>query len=847
MYRSISVLQLLPAAALAAGKTDAVSFAKSIQPFFSANCYSCHNSKLKSGELDLSSYTSAEAVVANRTQWEEVVRKLQAGEMPPKGIPRPPEAEVKRVTDWIQGEFERADKLVKPDPGRVVARRLNRAEYNNTIRDLLGVEFRPADDFPQDDSGYGFDNIADVLTLSPLLMEKYLSAAETVSRLALAGPELKPLLFRHQPLNRRRLEKRAEPSKIPAFYTLTSYDLTGLSQPSSIHATYLFPAEGDYTFRLLAGGARPPGSLPVKLALWIDNKVVHTDDVLDTGQDGTIYESKVHVARGEHWIAASYLKQFEGLPKVFGGMNPAPADVPVTTTRRQILPAGAAGAGGVGGAGGAGAGGVGAAGGRGGGRGGRGAAAAEGPVDYLYTADSIVVKWFEIVGPFNGVGGPSEESKRKILVCADTKQPECERKIVANLARRAFRRPVSAQELQPYLQLAVNARRQGRSFEDAVGLSLQAILVSPDFLFRMERDAPASAAKTDQIRPHQINQYELASRLSYFLWSSMPDDELLACADRGTLRQPAVLDSQVRRMLKDPRAAGLAENFTGQWLETRRLESVNPDRERFPDIEDYLQDSMRREPELFFQYVMSENRPILDLLDGKYTFVNERLAHHYGIAGVTGPEFRKVDLTGTTRGGVLTQAGVLTVSSYGNRTSPVLRGKWVLENILNTPPPPPPPDVPLLNEAAVGTSASLRAQMEQHRANPVCASCHSRMDPLGFALENYDAVGAWRTQDGKFTIDPSGKLPDGRTFEGVDGLKAILKSNPDAFASAFTEKLLTYALGRGLEAYDRPAVKTIVARAAADGYRFDALVRKIVKSLPFQERKGEGGTDDRHT
>jgi hypothetical protein len=326
----------------------------------------------------------------------------------------------------------------------------------------------------------------------------------------------------------------------------------------------------------------------------------------------------------------------------------------------------------------------------------------------------------------------------------------------------------------------------------------------------------------------------------------MPDDELLGCADRGTLRKPQVLEQQVRRMLQDSRSKGLVENFTGQWLETRRLESANPDRERFPDFEDYLRDSMRQEAERFFQYIVTQNRPVLELLDAKYTFLNERLARHYGIPGVTGPEFRKVELTGTARGGLLTEAGVLTVSSYGNRTSPVLRGKWILENILNTPPPPPPPDVPILDEAAVGTSASLRTQLEQHRSNALCASCHSRMDPLGFALENYDAVGSWRTQDGKFPIDASGILPDGKSFHGADELKTILRSSPDSFARGFTEKLLTYGLGRGLEPYDRPAVKAIVERLKEGDYRFSTLVLEIVKSLPFQMRKGDRGKDDHH-
>jgi hypothetical protein len=384
------------------------------------------------------------------------------------------------------------------------------------------------------------------------------------------------------------------------------------------------------------------------------------------------------------------------------------------------------------------------------------------------------------------------------------------------------------------VSVSARARQRGRSFEQAIALAAQAILVSPDFLFRIEKDRDLSGSGAS----YQISPHELASRLSYFLWSSMPDDELMRCADRGTLRNPAVLAAQVRRMLKDSKSRALVENFAGQWLEIRRLESARPDRDRFPDFDDYLRDSMLKETELFFQNIIQEDRSVLDFIDGKYAFLNERLARHYGIKGVTGPEFRKVDLTGG-RSGVLTQASVLVASSYGNRTSPVLRGKWILENLLNAPPPPPPANVPALDEAAVGSSSSLRAQMEQHRLNPVCASCHARMDPLGFALENYDAVGAWRTQDGKFPIDPSGALPDGRSFKGAEGLIAILKSEKNAFTESLTEKLLTYALGRGVERHDRPTVKKIAANVAANQYRFSSLALEIVKSLPFQRRGAE--------
>jgi hypothetical protein len=411
-------------------------------------------------------------------------------------------------------------------------------------------------------------------------------------------------------------------------------------------------------------------------------------------------------------------------------------------------------------------------------------------------------------------------------------QPGCERKILSQFARRAFRRSVSAIELKPYQDLVVSAKRQGSNFDEAIGAGLQAILVSPDFLFRIERNEPNPRAGETDVRP--ISQFALASRLSYFLWSSMPDEELLRAAELGSLRKPAVLSAQVKRMLQDPKSKALVENFAGQWLELRRLESVAPDREKFPEFDDYLRLSMRQETELFFENLIRNDRSILDMVDAKYTFVNEKLASFYGIPGVKGTDFRKVDLTGTPRGGVLTHASVLTVSSYATRTSPVLRGKWILENFLNEPIPPPPPNVPSLDEAKIGAAASLRAQMEEHRTNPVCSSCHAKMDPVGFGFENFNAIGQWRTQDGKFDIDASGTLPDGRSFKGAEDVKTLIAKDAPKFAECVTDKLLTYALGRGLERYDRRTVKNIASRISANDYKFSSLVLEIVNSLPFQ-------------
>jgi hypothetical protein len=793
-------------------------FVRTVRPFLARNCYPCHNQNLKSGGLNLEAFQASSSITDNRERFERLVSKLKAGEMPPKGMPRPNPTELKNVVASIEAELNKGEGLVKPDPGKVTARRLNRAEYNNTVRDLLGVDLRPADDFPQDDSGYGFDNIGDVLSLSPVLMERYLSSAEKVSRAAVFGSaEIKPTTKRY-----RTSSGKIAPSLTPLF----DYDTIGLTLPNAIHVTHRFPVDADYIIRAFLGGVRPIGSEPFQLVLWIDGKQVQTaefdpsktaafDDVEAQELGGMVQEFHAPLKAGDHWLAIAIPRLYEGLPPRYNGPSPskltpppprpfkAPQRLPAAVVEelRKKYEA-------------------------------RVAASQRAPVN------EVRISALEVGGPYDQKAGPSVTTQRLLFVCGHPNghhRPGCARKILASLARRAFRRPVTSAEIDRLTSLVSLTQKKGDSFEEGMCQALQAILVSPYFLFRIER---GEGTASEDVQP--ISQYELASRLSYFLWSSMPDDELLSLADRGALSDSQVLAAQVTRMLKDPKSRALVENFGGQWLELRKLESVKPDRQRFPEFDDYLRMSMRLETEDFFESIIRDDRSILDFIDGEYTFLNERLARFYHIDGVKGPEFRKVSLKGQAhRGGILTQASVLTVSSYATRTSPVLRGKWILEKILNAPPPPPPPGVPNLDESKIGSAASLREQLAAHRRNPTCASCHARMDPLGFALENFDAIGAWRTRDGKFQIDASGTLPDGRTFEGVEQLKAILRSDSNAFAECLTEKLLTYALGRGLERYDRPTVKKIVANVAAHDYRFSSLVQEIAASLPFQMRHVE--------
>ncbi len=753
--------KLIPAPPVPAPQSDV--FQVSVQPFLQKNCELCHNDKAKIGGLSLSAYKSSSDVLHNRDLWELISTRIKNGEMPPKGMPSPSASSAAAVTGWIDGAFEAIDRAARPDPGRLTAHRLNRFEYNNAIQDLFGIAFRPADDFPADDSGYGFDNIGDVLSISPVLMEKYLSAAEKVGRKVISTGALpKP--------TREKLSS-------PHFHKYAT-------APLSEYVRYTFPNEADYTIRAGVSGKREP----LLITLLLDNVPVK-DAEFEGGDDEQprFIEFKTHLTAGEHRLGARLRREVAVLPM------PKPPDLRFVVKKKQQQNA-------------------------------------EVPptpwVDYI-----------ELRGPYNPLPAPVSEAQKNLMICGE-QTPECARQILKRIAYHAWRRPVTEAELQKLAGFVALAQANGDSFDAGLRVGLEAILVAPDFLFRMERDPNP----TDSADPHPLTDFEIASRLSFFLWSSVPDFELLHQAEERQLHKPAVLRAEVARMLRDKKSERFVDNFAGQWLELRNLDSIKPDPDKFPEFE-AMRDDMRTETRMFFEAVMREDRSILDFLDGKYTFLNEQLALFYGIPGVSGAEFRRVPLDGVQRSGILTQASILTVSSYPTRTSPVIRGKWVLENFLNAPPPPPPPNVPSLDATEVGTKMSMREQLEKHRANPVCASCHSKMDPLGFGLENYNAIGEWRTQDGKFPIDSSGTLPSGKSFTTPAQMKAILKSNPRAFAQCVTEKMLTYALGRGLERYDRPAVNKIVDRLQANDYKFSEIISGIVESLPFQMRRGE---EERH-
>ena len=767
--------------------------------FVKKNCVACHNQTLANGDVNLAAFQTAASFDEARETWERVAAKIRMGEMPPPGFPKPPAAEAKAVASILETEFARQDRTAKPDPGRITARRLNKTEYNNTVRDLLAVDVRPADDFPNDEAAFGFDNIADALTLSPVLLEKYLYAAERAVRTAVFGPEKRKPASVHY----------SAPVRIPVLpKDLFHYDESGLSLHHAFHVLHRFPVDGEYSFRLVMNGHRPDQTMPVTPAFYIDNKLIQTFEYDGTDLEGQVLEVRAKVTAGEHLLSATYLKNYHGLPPKYGGPEPSTRTdfMKLSSARGQLT---------------------------------------EADKELLrkygtkIKVDRVEVRVdnryesIDIGGPFTQPEGPSAASRQAIFVCA-AKTAACAQTILTSFTRKAFRRPVSPAEVAPFVKLYQLARQHGDSFEEGVATALQGVLVSPHFLFRVERDRQAGAQRA--FAP--VDNHELASRLSYFLWSTMPDGELRRAADNGTLRQPTVLTAQVKRMLRDPKAAALVENFMGQWLQFKNVDVLKPDIEKFPDFDDSLRFSMRRETELFLEDLVRQDGSLLDLLDAKHTFLNERMARFYGVPGVSGPEFRRVEMGGTNRGGgILAHGSVLTVSSYSTRTSPVLRGKWILENLLNAPPPPPPPAVPSLEESTAGKNLSLRRQMEEHRKNPACASCHSRMDPLGFGLENFNAVGAWRTQDGDFPIDAAGVLPNGKSFAGPAQLKALLQEDRNAFVRGVAEKLLTYGLGRGLERYDKPVVASIAAKMPASNYRFSSLVLGIVNSLPFQMRR----------
>jgi hypothetical protein len=803
------------------------SFEKTVQPFLAKNCYLCHNEKVSTAGLNLAAFTS-ESAARKPELWDKVLEKLTTGKMPPAGRPVPSKEEVAPVNAWIDGVLTRAGFNKEGDPGRVTARRLNRVEFNNTIRDLLGVAARPADEFPVDDSGYGFDNNSDVLSVSPLLMEKYMAVAKEVSRLAVYGAPVPP-----KPTRLERLLNRRSPDADDVLSTGNAGTYLPYSLRGAMYGKWVSPVDGEYEFRLrianfrggnadltdeqkaqlaeerrkraerlkqqrlqaAATGKTPevtPEELkereeasrkaapPRKLILAVDGKPVMTEVVEGDGGFGYSrgeFTARVPVKAGEHFLRASF-PELADLKDPRENINP--------DMRRGLF------------------------------------------VDYL-----------EIVGPYNPSLAPPE-SYKKIFTCGHPPgkhNAQCARTNVRNLMERAYRRPVTEDEVASKMTLVTLAQKEGDSIDEGVRLGLQAILASPSFLFRTEADPKPAAGVA--AAPHPVSDFELASRLSYFLWASMPDAELFRVAKEQKLRQPAVLEAQVRRMLADPKSHNLVDNWAAQWLQLRNLGRTKPDPKRFPTVDDELLDAMRTETSMFVEAIIKEDRSILDFIDAPFTFVNGPLARHYGIPGVTGEEFRRVTLDGEQRGGVLTQGAILTVSSYPTRTSPPVRGKWVLENLLGTPPPPPPPDVPSLNEANIGSEVSLRQRLEQHRKDPSCSPCHNAMDPIGFGLETYDAVGAWRTHDGKFPIETAGTLPGGKSFSGAKELKEILKGRSDAFVRNVTEKMLTYSLGRGLERYDRSTVDGISKQVAASDYRFSALVMEVVKSKPFQMRSAE--------
>jgi len=769
-------------------------------------CVVCHNQKAMTAGVSLEGIDFSNPS-ANAAIMERVLRKVRTGEMPPAGMPRPPAPALTAFTKSLESTLDQAG-AAHPNPGRPAIHRLNRAEYSNAIRDILALDIQPGSSLPVDDSGYGFDNIGDVLSVSPALLEKYMSVARLISRLAVGNTSVKPSVEDFP-------ARQDGPGAGGGDRNERVSDDLPFDSRGGFVLRYYFPVDAEYVIRVKLNQGGGGG-----------------------GEGKSRWEVRQAIPAGLRSIGVTFLRESAKSEVVPGG-------------RRGGAAAAAAAAGGDGGT--------------------QPGAKVQPPQAELdLRLDGAKLKRFEVPefgptpqvtgitldGPYNVTGPGNTPSRARIFVChpATTKDEEpCARTILATVGRRAFRRPVTDADLRPLMAFYQSGRAE-RDFDFGIEKALRAMLVSPDFLFRIEQDPrgkqPGGAAQWAALQPdksaasgpgsvYRISDLELASRLSFFLWSSVPDDQLLDLAEKGKLKDPAVLDRQVHRLLDDPRSASLVSNFAGQWLYIRNLAQQKPDPDAFPEFDESLRQAFRQETELFFQNILREDCSVMDLLDANYTFLNQRLAEHYGIPNIYGPQFRKVTLTDPNRGGLLGQGSILTVTSYPNRTSVVQRGKWILDNLLGSPPPPKPPDIPELEaHSKDGRQLTMREQMELHRSNAICASCHARMDPIGFALENFDGVGKWRDQDGGAAIDASGKLPGGVQFQGPAGLKKLLVANYGyQFETTVTEKLLTYALGRGLEYYDKPAVRSIIRQAASDNYRMSALVTAIVKSTPFQMRR----------
>jgi len=752
-----------PAPVRTAGQAPAQSESRAVVQRY---CFTCHNSRVKAGGL-LLDQLDVDRPAQHPETFEKVVRKLRTGMMPPSGAPRPDRATLDRLASTVEASLDRAAALA-PNPGAPVLHRLNRAEYANAVRDLLDLPIDATTMLPGDDSSDGFDNIANVLSVSPALMQAYISAAGKISRLAIGDPTITSQITTYPAP--RGLSQAETREGLPA------------GTRGGFVVEHIFPLDAEYEFRVgrTAGGFGLPA--------------VGTDEPVEITLDG-----------------ARLLLLDRDAPRVNKIRVPAGAHALGVAVVRK--------------------------------------ADAHG-VDDLFSEWAIAsgIQNLTVVGPSNPTGPGDTPSRRKIFVCRPGVRPGsdpglspasadgCARQILAKLATRAYRRPVAASD--PAIDLLLGFYRTGRDlrgFDTGIQYALARVLVDPRFIFRFEHEPNNSTPV------YRVDNYELASRLSFFLWSSVPDDELLAAAKAGTLTSPAVLERQTRRMLADPHADAFVDNFAGQWLMLRQLDAVSPGTKEF---DGNLRYAFRRETELLFETLLRDDRSVLDLLDADFTFVDERLARHYGIPNIKGSRFRRVALQGNARRGLLGHGSILTATSAGNRTSPVKRGRWILENLLGAPVPNPPPGVETNLDKSVGvatTPTSLRQRLERHRQNPSCASCHAVMDPIGFALENYDVVGRWRDTDGGVPVNASGTLVDGTPLDGPESLRLALDGRRDAFVRNATEKLLTYALGRRVEWFDMPAVRAIDAGASPD-YRFSSIVLGIVKSVPFQMKRIEGGS-----
>jgi mono/diheme cytochrome c family protein len=781
------VAALLAAACNRAPDAAVVSSAADADAALERYCADCHNAAEFSGGFSVTDLNPA-AVHENPELWERIVRKLRTRTMPPQDALRPAPATYDSFAGWLAAALDAA---APPNPGAPALRRLNRAEYANAVRDLLDLEVDVAALLPPDDSAFGFDNIGDLLTFSPTLLERYLSAADRVSALAVGDTETV--------VGAQTYVVKGDESQA------TQLDGLPLGTVGGLAVTHVFPLDGEYELDLglvrnnldVIRGLEHPHEIEIA----VDGRRVFLGAVGGTheaNREGTTINElsdstdarltvRAAVEAGPRTVTAAFIRKIgDGTNRLrpFERSNSGTYD----GTGRPHL------------------------------------------------------ETLTITGPYAAVGPGDTPSRRRIFTCspaAAEDEPSCAREILSALARRAYRRPVTAEDLERLMPFFDNGRASG-GFETGIQLALRRILASPSFAFRIEREAQEAEAT------YAISDLELASRLSFFLWSSIPDDELLALAEKNALGEPATLRTQVRRMLADPKSQALVDNFAGQWLHLRNLDNINPNSDEFPDFDNNLRRAFKRETELFFASIVNEDRSVLELMTADYTFVDERLARHYGIPHVYGSHFRRVELGSklAARRGLLGKGGILMATSHADRTAPTLRGKWLLENLLGSPPPPPPANVPGLEQEAGAAPKTIRERLESHRANPACASCHQVMDPLGLAMENFDAVGAWRTLEAGRPVDSRGAFTDGRTIDGAAQLREALLSDPTLFVDTVAQKLLTYALGRGLQHYDMPVVRRLLEDARGDDYKFSSLVIGIVESAPFRMRAKEPARQD---